>query len=231
MSLKGCRFLITSGPTRAPLDAVRYITNKSSGRLGAYIAEEALQRGASVTFVYGRPSAVPVVRGGYRDHLFLIAIETVEDLIRAFQQELPGGRYDAVIHLMAVLDFAPAEVSQEKTTSDLQEWVVRLVPTPKAIKLVKELAPETFLVGFKLEVGKPIEELVAIAYDSLKRNRCDLVVANDLREIEAGRHTGYFVTPEGTVARVVVGKEAIAKALLDYIEEKLTTKRLTQGEG
>lgn len=222
MSLRGKRFLVTAGPTRAPLDAVRYISNKSTGRLGAYVAEEALRRNACVTFVYGRSSALPLMRGRNSSNLRLVPIETVEDLIQIFRQELARERYDVVIHCMAVLDFAPAQVLQQKTSSDLQEWVVRLIRTPKAIRLVKELAPETFLVGFKLEVGKSVEELVGIAYDSLKANRCDLVVANDLRDIEAGRHTGYFVTPEGTVARVAVGKDAIAKALLDYLEERLS---------
>ncbi len=220
MALRNKKLLITSGPTRAPLDAVRYITNKATGRLGALIAEEGIRRGADVTFVYGRASQVPVVRGGVHDHLSLVAVETVEDLIAVFRRELPRG-YDAVIHPMAVLDFEPAEVRDEKTASHVKEWVVRLVPTPKAIKLVKELAPETFLVGFKLEVGKDLNELRTIAWEFLTDNTCDLVVANDLREIEGGQHTGYFITRRGEVAQVVVGKEAIARALVDYLDEHL----------
>ncbi len=220
MPLRDKKLLITSGPTRAPLDAVRYITNKATGRLGVLIAEEALRRGADVTFVYGRPSQIPVVRGGAHDHLTLAAVETVHDLIAVFRRELPRG-YDAVIHPMAVLDFEPAEVRDEKMGSQVKEWVVRLVPTPKAIKLVKELAPKTFLVGFKLEVDKELSELRAIALDFLKRNSCDLVVANDLRQIEGGQHTGHFITPRGEVVQVAVGKEAIARALVDYLDRVL----------
>lgn len=220
MALRGKKLLITSGPTRAPLDAVRYITNKSTGRLGALIAEEAIQRGADVTFVYGRPSQVPVVRGGRHDHLTLIAVETVDDLVAVFKEQLPR-RYNAVVHPMAVLDFQPDEVRDYKTGSHVEEWALRLVPTSKVIRLVKELAPDTFLVGFKLEIGKDPKELQAIAFEFLKRNRCDLVVANDLREIEAGRHTGYFVTPEGKVVQTAVGKEAIARALIEYLDEEL----------
>lgn len=221
MPLTDKRLLITSGPTRAPLDAVRYITNKATGRLGALIAEEALRRGADVTFVYGRPSQVPVVRGGaHHDHLTLAAIETVVDLIDVFRRELPRG-YDAVIHPMAVLDFEPAEVQSIKTSSEKKEWIIRLVPTPKAIKLVKELAPKTFLVGFKLEVGKPLSELRTIALEFLRKNSCDLVIANDLDEIEGGQHTGYFITPQGEVVQVAVGKEAIARALVDYLDQHM----------
>jgi phosphopantothenoylcysteine synthetase/decarboxylase len=220
MSLRGKRVLVTGGPTRAPLDAVRYITNKSTGRLGALLAEEALQRGASVTFVHGRPSQVPTRRGGVRDHLTMIAIDTVQDLIRTFQEELPKG-YDAVIHNMAVLDFEPAESRPGKTGSGEPEWALRLVPTPKAIRLIKDLAPATFLVGFKLEVGRSREALVASALELLRVTRSDLVVANDIQEIEAGRHTGYFVDPSGEVVAVAEGKEAIARTLIHLVEERL----------
>ena len=220
MSLQGRRLLITAGPTRAPLDAMRYITNKSSGRTAALTAEEALQRGAAVTYVHGRPSLTPTVRAGGRDHLTLIAIDTVQDLIRTFREELPKG-YDAVIHNMAVLDFAPAEVRTGKTESEEPEWALRLVPTPKAIRLVKDLAPQTFLVGFKLETGKRREDLVAKALELLRAARADLVVANDLREIEAGRHTGYFVDSSGEVVAVAEGKEAIARSLIRLLEERL----------
>ena len=220
MPLRNKKLLITSGPTRAPLDAVRYITNKATGRLGAFIAEEAIARGAHVTFVFGRSSQVPVVRGHPHDHLTLIAVETIDDLISVFRSEIPKG-YDAVIHPMAVLDFQPDVVRSEKTASGVEEWVVRLVPTPKVIGLVKDLAPDTFLVGFKLEVGKSRGELREIAYQFLKKNRCDLVVANDLREIEEGRHTGYFITPDGRVAQIVVGKDAIARAVVEHLDAHL----------
>ena len=220
MPLRNKKLLITSGPTRAPLDAVRYITNKATGRLGAFIAEEAIARGAHVTFVYGRPSQLPVVRGHPHDHLTLIGVETIDDLISVFRSEIPKG-YDAVIHPMAVLDFQPDVVRSEKTASGVEELVVRLVPTPKVIGLVKDLAPDTFLVGFKLEVGKSRGELREIAYQFLKKNRCDLVVANDLREIEEGRHTGYFITPDGRVATTVVGKDAIARAVVEHLDTHL----------
>jgi len=220
MPLRNKRLLITSGPTRAPLDAVRYITNKATGRLGALIAEEAISRGAHVTFVYGRPSQMPVVRGHPHDHLTLIGVETIDDLISVFRSEIPKG-YAAVIHPMAVLDFQPDVVRTEKTGSGVEEWVVRLVPTPKVIGLVKELDPDTFLVGFKLEVGKTPPELRETAYQFLKKNRCDLVVANDMREIEEGHHTGYFITPDGRLAQTAVGKDAIARSLVEYLDAHL----------
>ena len=174
---------MTSGPTRAPLDAVRYLTDKSTGRLGSLIAEAALESGAEVTFVYGRGSALPVIRGRHTDHLRSVPIDTVEDLLTAFRAELPRA-YDAVIHAMAVLDFEPRDVREEKVASSQAEWIVRLVPTPKAAALVRDLAPRTFFVGFKLEVDKDQDGLIEIAREWAQHNRADLVVANDLRDIE-----------------------------------------------
>jgi phosphopantothenate---cysteine ligase (CTP) len=224
VSLRGRRILVTSGPTRAPLDAVRFLTNKSTGRLGSLIAEAAAQAGADVTFVYGRGSGVPAVREGQRGHLRLLPVDTVDDLIAVFRQELPAG-YHAVIHAMAVLDFAPAEAREEKTPSDVSEWVVRLVPTPKAAALVKELAPRTFFVGFKLEVDRPQAELIETAREWGRRNHADLVVANDLRDIERGAHTGYFVGMNGTLEGIVEGKEDIARALVELLTERLGVTR------
>lgn len=219
MPLRGKRILITSGPTRAPLDAVRFLSNKGSGRTGALIAELAVRAGASVTYVYGRGAQLPQIRARGRDHLRLVAVETVDDLVHVFQEELPTG-YDAVVHPMAVLDFAPEAVRQEKVGSE-EAWVVRLVPTPKVIQLVKALSPRTFLVGFKLEVGKSPEELVRLAYESLRRTRADVMVANDLADIERGVHRGYFVGPTGEVLRVAEGKEGIARAVVELLEERL----------
>lgn len=223
MSLRGRRVLVTSGPTRAPLDAVRFLTNKSTGRLGALIAEAALEAGADVTFVFGRGSDLPVVRGGRLDHLRILPVDTVEDLVAAFRQELPHG-YDAVIHVMAVLDFAPAEIREEKVASSMPEWTIRLIPTPKAAALVRDLAPGAFFVGFKLEVGKGQAQLIEIAREWARQSRADLVVANDLRDIEGGTHIGYLVTPEGHIDGIAEGKEAIARALVDLLSRRLAER-------
>src|SRR5207249_12138304 len=127
MPLRGKKLLITSGPTRTPLDAVRYITNKATGRLGALIAEEVIRRGALVTCVYGRGSQTPVLRGPRLDHLQLVPIERVDDLIAVFRQELPK-HYDALIHPMAVLHVRPDTVRPDQTGSPVEEWLLPLVP-------------------------------------------------------------------------------------------------------
>ncbi len=215
MRLSGKRVLVTSGPTRAPLDAVRYITNKSTGRLGALIAEEALREGAEVTYIYGKGSVLPQV--AECASLRLVEVETVPELMERVRQELEGTNYQAIIHSMAVLDYVPEFHREEKVPSGREEWQIRLVKTPKVIKMIRDLNPQAFLVGFKLEVGSGEEELIDIAHRWLLANKTDLVVANDLLQIERGNHVGYLVNPEGKVVARAEGKEEIARRLVEII--------------
>ncbi|MBX6377639.1 MAG: hypothetical protein IRY95_03745, partial [Clostridia bacterium] len=163
MPLDGSRVLITAGPTRAYLDSVRYLTNFSTGELGRHLAEGALRRGASVTYVYGPGCQLPAVAPLAGRELDLWPVETVADLETAVRRLLARQPADVIFHAMAVLDFQPAEVRPGKTSSELEEWVVRLVPTPKVAPLLRQLAPAAVLVTFKLETGRSRRELAAIA--------------------------------------------------------------------
>jgi phosphopantothenoylcysteine synthetase/decarboxylase len=122
---------------------------------------------------------------------------------------------------MAVLDYVPETFLEQKTPSGQDEWLVKLVRTPKVIKIIKELQPSTVLVGFKLEVDKSRQELVEVAFRSLTTNAADLVLANDLRQVEQGRHVGYLVNRAGDVEAVAEGKEEIARLLLDAVAHRL----------
>jgi len=221
---KKMKFLITSGPTRGPIDAIRYITNKSTGRLGTEIAREALNRGADVTFIYGKGSIIPDVKDiGEKlySKLKLIEIRTVSDLIKSINQELKDGSYDVVIHSMAVLDYVPDKYISDKVASGKDEWIIRLVKTPKVIKMIKEIDPDIFLVGFKLEFNKTKEELVKIAYETLIKSNNDLIIANNLIDLEKGDHIAYFIDKEEKVIGVQTGKRNIAKKLIKFIFEEL----------
>jgi len=213
--LSGKKVLVTSGPTRAPIDAVRYITNKSTGRLGALIAEEALREGAEVTYIYGKGSVLPQVAES--TSLRLVEVETVPDLMERVREELEETNYHVIIHSMAVLDYVPEAPREEKVPSGREEWQIGLIKTPKVIKMIRDLNPQAFLVGFKLEVGSREEELIGIAHRSLLANKADLVVANDLLQIERGNHVGYLVNPEGEVVARGEGKEEIARRLVEII--------------
>ncbi|MFQ5945481.1 MAG: phosphopantothenoylcysteine decarboxylase [Anaerolineae bacterium] len=216
-TLAGRQLLVTSGSTRGLIDRVRYITNRSTGKLGAILSEGALARGASVTYLYGRGSFVPDP-GPAADRLAVKEVETVEEVMETVEQIMSRSVPDAVIHSMAVLDYVPADFSDQKIKSGKDEWHIRLVPTPKIIAVIRDLAPEAFLVSFKLEVGKSEEELIEIARAHLSSSSSDLVLANDLARIEAGRHLGILVDAGGAVVARVEGKAAIAETILDAVE-------------
>jgi phosphopantothenoylcysteine synthetase/decarboxylase len=212
--LKDRKVLVTSGPTQAEIDRVRYITNKSTGKLGAKIASEFLRQGAQVTFIYGQGSELPQIK---KNRLKVIKIRTVPEFIQIIKQELSVSQYDIVIQAMAVLDYIPKHPSSKKFRSQRKVWTIKLIRTPKVIKIIRELLPKAFLVSFKLEVGKEEKELIKTAYRSLKENKVELVVANDLDEIEKGRHTGYIINKEGRVIKKAIGKDKIAQELVSAI--------------
>lgn len=221
---KRLNILITSGPTRGPIDEIRYITNKSTGRLGTEIAKEALNQGADVTFIYGKGSIIPDVKDigeQLYSHLKLIEILTVDDLIKSINQELKQKHCDVVIHSMAVLDYVPDKYISDKVASGKNEWVIRLIKTPKVIKMIKEIDPDIFLVSFKLEVDKTKEELIKIAHEVLIKNNSDLIVANDLKDLQKGEHIAHFINKEGKVIGTQTGKKNIAKELIKIVLEKL----------
>ena len=205
------RILITSGPTRAPLDAVRFLSNRSTGRFGTLLAEEALRNGMGVTMIYGIGSETPQAQA----RLKLLPIETNQDLEKTLRRELIKTKYDAVIHAMAVLDYRPARVVAGKRGSRDGDWLIRLIPTAKVIRKIKRWAPRTLLIGFKLESsGRPVRELVGRATRLVQESGADYVVANYLSEGSDDQHRGYLVGRDGTVIRKTVGKKNLAREII-----------------
>lgn len=223
--LSGKRVLITSGPTRADIDVVRYISNRSSGRLGRRIALEALALGAHVTYVAGPRSAAPGPDDLSEEEwarLRIVPVETVVDVLQALQRELTSSdRYDAVVHAIAVLDYVPAQAEATKVPSGRDSWDIRLVRTPKIIRQIKVWSPRTFLVGFKLEVGKTEERLREIALASMRASRSDLVVANDLSLIRDEQHPALIIGAGGAVLARPGTKSEIARELCRILSESL----------
>ena len=220
--LKKKNILITAGSTRGYLDAVRYITNTSTGRLGSEIALEAMGRGAVVTYIYGADSLFPVIhdRNDIKaSQLKLIEIETNNDLIKVFQGKLKNREFDAIIHAMAVADYVPARTKQSKTSSQKEEWLVKLVKTPKVINMIRISWPEAFLVGFKLEVNRTKDEIIKIAQRFLTKSKANLIVANDYKYISRNRHIAYMVTGDRKIPKPLKGKKVIAKNIISYLEK------------
>lgn len=222
-SLEGVRVMITSGPTRGYIDAVRYISNKSTGKLGTVIATELLKSGASVTFVYGMGSSIPDVAlldKGCAGRLILIEVETIDDLLTTIQEKLKGNLFDAIIHAMAVLDYVPETQSSDKTPSDKDKLVVTFVKTPKIIKLMRNLWPHAFFISFKLEVGLSQDALIERAYASLLENSADLVVANNQDEIAGEKHRAYLINLHKKIEFRCETKQDIAENLANRISKQ-----------
>ena len=222
--LKKKNVLITAGSTRGYLDAVRYITNTSTGRLGSEIAFEAMGRGAVVTYIYGADSLFPVIHGRSdlkASQLKLIEIETNNDLMKVLQEKLKNRKFDAIIHAMAVADYVPARAKQSKTSSQKKEWLVKLVKTPKVINTIRDSWPEALLVGFKLEVNRTKDEIIRIARRFLAKSKSNLIVANDYKYISRNRHIAYMVTGDRKIPKPLKGKKAIARNIIFYLEKVL----------
>jgi Phosphopantothenoylcysteine synthetase/decarboxylase len=222
--LKKKNILITAGSTRGYLDAIRYITNTSTGLLGSEIAYEAMRRGAAVTYIYGTDSLFPVIQ----DHneikpsqLKLIEIETNDDLVKVIREKLKKNKFDAIVHAMAVADYVPARTKSGKTPSKKREWLLKLVKTPKVIAIIRDIWPDALLVGFKLEVNRSKDDLIKIAKRFLKKSRANIIVANDYKNIVRKRHTAYMVTGDSKIPKPLKGKPEIAKNIVSYLENTL----------
>lgn len=214
----GKRVGVTAGPTRAWIDPVRYLANASTGELGTLIAEGLAERGARVDLVHGPGSLVPTLPG-VQTH----PIETVADLetalVKLASEPTP---FDVWIHAMAVLDYIPTEASTEKISSNQDEWVLRLKPTPKVIARFKVLFPTALLIGFKLETTADVDELRREAETLCRRHGCDLAAANFCPFHTPGLHTAYLFDPEAEDSWTgpFEGKREIARALIDRLESK-----------
>ena len=213
--LKGKEILITAGPTRGLIDSVRYIGNRSSGKLGVELAKEAYLRGMNVTLVYGPGVVTPP------EYINTINVQTTDEMLEAVTKELSAKNYDVAMMSAAVLDYVPDKFINEKLKSD-QGLEVKFKTTPKIIDQVKKISEHIFLVGFKLEYARTFDELLASAQKKMHASRSNLIVANDLSEIRGNHHPAYIVTPENGVISIKTKQEIVSK-LFDTVEIRANT--------
>lgn len=187
-SMRGRRVLIVAGPTLERIDPVRAITNTSSGRTGVLLAAEIVRDGGEVTMVYGPGRERPPA--GAR----VVNVTTVSDMMEATLREAGGG-YDIVVMAAAAADYTPTEYSKIKIDSDVEELDVKFRKTPKIIDRIREVAPDSMLVGFKAEVNISREQLIESALQKMQESGADMIVANDVGD-------GYQNDPESN--RVIV---------------------------
>jgi phosphopantothenoylcysteine decarboxylase/phosphopantothenate--cysteine ligase len=210
--LQGKRVLVSAGGTREPLDAVRYVGNRSSGRMGVALAAEARRRGAEVTLLAAN-LAVPAPAG-----VELVETPTAADLEREALSR--AAEADLVVMAAAVADYRPAEALAAKRPKDTAAWTLELEPTTDVLSALGERRRDgQLLVGFAAETGPQGAER---AREKLARKGADLFVLNDVSRPDIGfdssenEVTLLAAAGERTVARAP--KEEVAAAILDEVE-------------
>jgi phosphopantothenoylcysteine decarboxylase / phosphopantothenate---cysteine ligase len=212
--LAGKRVLVTAGGTREPLDAVRYIGNRSSGRMGVALAAEARRRGAVVTLIASNLTVPPPEN-----------VEVVEAPTAADVESEASARADADVVIMtaAVSDYRPAETDPAKRPKDEQTWQVTLEPTTDVLKtLAKHRANGQVLVGFAAETG---DRGLERARKKLAAKQVDFIVYNDVSREDVGfdaeDNEVVIVSAESERRVDKAPKDEIAAAILDEVENRL----------
>ncbi|MEA2373943.1 MAG: phosphopantothenoylcysteine decarboxylase / phosphopantothenate---cysteine ligase [Thermoleophilaceae bacterium] len=212
-SLDGLRLLVTAGGTREPIDSVRYVGNRSSGRMGFAVAEEAARRGAEVTVVAANVSLPRA------DGVHYLDVETAAELREATVAQFPAA--DVLVMAAAVADFRPADPAGDKIKKSGRD-ALRIDMEPTA-DVLSELAagrrPDQVVVGFAAEHG---EGTVQRARGKLERKGLDAVVANDISRADIGFDAPHnevtIVTADGEQAVPRSSKEEVAAHVLDAVE-------------
>ena len=179
--LEGKRILITAGPSREAIDNVRYLSNKSSGRMGIEIAKEASARGADVLLVAGE-CMVKIPEYIKTNH-----VESALDFIKVIKDEISNNNYDFFISAAAISDYKPVDLIEGKISSDnIKELNVNMKLTPKILDIARRKDYTLFIIAFKAETNVSRTELIDRAYDRLLKSESDLIVANDVGREDIG---------------------------------------------
>ena len=233
------KIIITAGGTSERIEKKKKITNSSSGKLGMTIANHLLKENNDIMIYYvcSKNSLRPT-----DNRIQIIEIDGTIDLKNTIEGLLVNENIDYFVHSMAVSDYMTDYVTTiermkesikehddideafknievicgNKLSSYEDNLVIVLKPTPKIISSIKNLSPSTYLVGFKLLDGVSKEKLIEVAKRLRNKNKCDLVVANDLATIRNGEHIGYIIDRNNEIEEAH-GKDDIAKKLVRRI--------------
>jgi phosphopantothenoylcysteine decarboxylase/phosphopantothenate--cysteine ligase len=207
--LEGKSVLVTAGPTREPIDPVRYISNRSSGKMGYALAEAARRRGARVTLVSG-PTALA------EPPVHVVRVTTAAEM----RDAVLAAPHDIVIKAAAVADFAPVDVAAQKIKKqpNVNELTISLRKTPDILGELASLSPRPFIVAFAAETNAVEEN----AREKLARKGADLIVANDVADASIGfdsdENEVLVIAKDGTTTRLArAAKSVIANRILDLV--------------
>ena len=213
--LQGRSILVTAGPTREPIDPVRYLSNRSSGKMGFAMAEAAQKRGASVMLVSGPTSVIPPAG------VSVTRVTTASQMHDAVMQNLRGQQI--VIKAAAVADFTPAATAAQKIKKEQgNELTITFKKNPDIIDSIAAAVPRPFIVAFAAET----ESIEENAREKLLRKKADLIVANDVGDASIGfdsdENEVLVISRDGRTMKIAKApKLVIANRILDVIVEHL----------
>ena len=213
--LKGKVVLVTAGPTRESIDAVRYISNRSSGKMGYALAKAARDMGARVILISG-PTSLPALA-----HTKIVRVETSSEMLKAILKNIKNA--DIFIMAAAVSDFTPRAV-HGKIKRAKGPILLKLKPTPDILKTIskkKGLKKNLIKVGFAAETSS----LISRAYQKLKDKRLDVIIGNDISRKDIGFESDfnevYIINKDKTLIKIKrLKKELIAQRIILYLLDK-----------
>ncbi len=208
-TLANKKILITAGPTWVPIDDVRVISNVSSGELGRLLAKEALHSRMKVDLLLG-----PIAYRDLSKNVRILRFKYFDELLGLIKRELKKTKYDYILHAAAVSDYLASAV-KGKISSNNEELVLCLRRAPKIVDTIRRLAPEAFLVIFKLEANVTDPVLLKRACEAMKKSGADLVVANTY---EGKVHRSFVLGSQDILARTR-SKKALARNLFKVLRQ------------
>jgi len=204
------RILITSGPTRQYLDPVRYLTNASSGRMGAALAAAALELGHEVTVISGP------VEVDYPEGVTVLPVISTEEMLSRASETFEN--CDGLIGAAAPCDYRPQHINQSKIAKTGEPLLLELLETDDVVATLGATKGERWVVGFALETED--HRLRALA--KLERKCCDLIVSNGVEAMHSTDNRVEILAPDGEVLGKVHGnKTLVAQRILDVIQQRL----------
>ena len=214
-TLSGKKILITAGPTQEPIDPVRFITNRSSGKMGYSLVEAALESGANVTLISGPVNIEPPSNCNF------VSIKTAEEMYDAVMHHISG--MDVYIGTAAVSDYSPAKASDSKIKKDgsSSPMVLELRENQDILKSVSELEQRPYVVGFAAETN----DLIKNAEKKLSNKNLDLIIANDVSNKDIG-----FDSDDNEVTLITEkekhlierqNKRKVSKKIIDFISGRI----------
>jgi phosphopantothenoylcysteine decarboxylase/phosphopantothenate--cysteine ligase len=222
--LEGKKVLITAGPSREAIDSIRYLSNKSSGRMGIELAKEASARGADVLLVAGECMVkIP-------DYINTIHVESADDFTKVIKDELSYSNYDMFISAAAVSDYKPVDFIEGKISSDSVEKLnVIMHLTPKILNVARRKDYKLFIIAFKAEMNVSRTELIDRAYNRLLKSEADLIVANDVGREDIGFNSKdnevYIINKDKHITHIEKHtKRYVASKIIDVALDNLKSR-------